>query len=137
MTLPIFQQIRVKCGKDCTVSRFSRLENVILGDGVSVADEVQLKNVIIGNNTKIGRRVTLYSSNEGRPVWIGKQCWISYGVFGEATGGELLAEDYVVIAHNTTLLTSSGPGTQSPIMSYFYPTELGSVSIRAHCWVGS
>ena len=133
----LFKRIDVTTGRDCQISPFSSLENVVLGDRVMIGDGVQLKNVVVGSGTKLGRNVTLYSSVPDRPVRIGRTCWLSFGVFGEATGGEIALDDYVVIAHATTILTSSGPGNQSPIMSALYPTELGPVLVGAHSWVGA
>jgi galactoside O-acetyltransferase len=70
-------------------------------------------------------------------VRLGKSCWLSYGVFGEATGGEIVLGDYVVVAHRALLLTSSGLGHQSTVMSLLYPTEVGSISLGDHCWIGA
>jgi acetyltransferase-like isoleucine patch superfamily enzyme len=133
----LFKRINVRAGAGCEVSPFSSLENVVLGDGVRISEGVQLKNVIVGNETKLGRQVTFYSTDPDRPVRLGSHCWFSHGVFGEGTGGEIVAEDYVVLAHYTLLLTSSGPGEQSVLMSRYYPTQVGSVLIGRHSWVGA
>ncbi len=133
----LFKHINVETGDGCNVSQFCSLENVVLGNNVSISDSVQLKNVVVGDHTKIGRNATLYSSDPDRPVRIGNHCWFSYGVFGEATGGEIQIADYVVIAHNTTMLTSSGPGKGSPVMNVIYPVESGPVLIGAHSWIGA
>jgi acetyltransferase-like isoleucine patch superfamily enzyme len=96
-----------------------------------------LKNVIIGNNTKISRDVILYSPEPDLPVVIGNFIWISHGVYGEGTGGRIFINDHSVIAHFTTMLTSSGPGSRSPVMESFFPTQLGDVFIGIHSWVGA
>ena len=130
-------QKNVTAGRDCVISRSSRLENVTLGDGVRVGDGAQLKNVVVGSYTKIGRNVTLYSAESTRPVRLGRHCWLSFSAFGEATGGDIIVGDYAVIAHGTTILTSSGPGEQSPIMNALFPAQLGPVHIGDHSWLGA
>lgn len=132
-----FKRQNATLGKDCTVSPYCSLENAVLGNGVVIRDGVQLKNVIVGDFTRISRNVILYSSEKSRPVQIGKYCWFSFGVFGEATGGEILIGDYVVIAHSTTLLTSSGPGSQSPIMDALFPVDVGPIVLGKHSWIGA
>ena len=129
------KQIGVQAGPDCVISPFCSLENVVTGSHVRIDDGVQLKNVVIGDDTKISRDVTMYSPNPERPVRIGSHCWISAGVLGEATGGDVRVGDFVVIAYRTTILTSSGPGPRSPILNQIYPVELGSVQVGDHCWV--
>src|SRR3954471_2986429 len=89
-TNDLYRQINVKAGADCEVSPFCTLENVELGEGVRIGEGTQLKNVVVGSGTKIGRRVTLYSPDSSRPVQLGNSCWLSEGVFGEATGGAIL-----------------------------------------------
>ncbi|OGF27367.1 hypothetical protein A2477_03965 [Candidatus Falkowbacteria bacterium RIFOXYC2_FULL_47_12] len=132
-----FKKINVTQGADCTISEFCSLENVVLGDSVIIGDGVQLKNVAVGNGSKIGVNVRLYSPAVAQPVTIGQECWLSYGVFGEATGGEIHIEDYAVIAHRSLLLTSSGPGKKNAIMDALYPEEHGPIRIGAYCWLGT
>ncbi|MFN6040059.1 MAG: acyltransferase, partial [Bacteroidota bacterium] len=112
-------------------------ENVVCGDNVIINDNVQLKNVIIGQNTKISRNIILYSPYKDKPIRIGKHVWLSHGVYGEATGGEISIGDYSVIAHFTTLITSNGPGLQSPKLNKIFPLDLGDVAIGSHCWIGT
>jgi len=130
-----FRKENVSAGKDCVISPSCSLDNVVLGDGVVIRDGVRLRNAVIGDFTHIARNVTFYSPLAERPIRIGHHCWFSYGVFGEATGGEIQIGDYVVMAHRTTLVTSSGPGPQSPIMNALYPVHCGTVRIGAHCWL--
>jgi len=127
----------VTAGANCQISPQASLRNVVLGDNVRVADGVQLWNVVVGGDSKISRNVTLYSNVAERPVLVGKWCWISFGVFGEGTGGEIKIEDHVTIAHLSTILSGSGPGVNSPILSQLYPDQLGPVVIGAHSWVGA
>jgi len=133
----LFRRLNAKIGQSCDISPFCSLENVIIGNNVSIRDGVQLKNVTIDRDTKIGRSVTLYSSEAERPIRIGRSCRIMYGVFGEATGGEIRIGDFGVVAHYTTILTSSGPGAQSPIMGVLFPTKTGSVFVGTHSWIGA
>ena len=132
-----FKHSNVQKGTDCEVSGFCSLENVILGDSVSIGDGVQLKNVVVGNGTKIGVNARLYSPDQNQPIEIGNQCWISYGVFSEATGGKIILEDYAVVAHNTIMLTSSGPGKKNAIMDALYPEQQGDIRIGTHSWIGT
>lgn len=132
-----FKKINVQQGADCDISEFCSLENVSLGNNVRIGDGVQLKNVVIGDDTKIGVNVRFYSSDVKRPVRIGKRCWLSYGVFGEATGGEIILEDYVVVAHRTIFLTSSGPGKNNMVMDALYPEQHGSIRIGQYSWIGA
>ena len=132
-----YKRINVVEGPACDISEYASLENVVLGKGVRIGEGVQLKNVVIGDSTKISVNVRFYSRDPNRPVRIGKSVWLSYGVFGEATGGEIQIEDYVTIAHATKLLTSSGPGKNNPIMDYFYPEEDGDIYIGKHSWIGT
>ena len=133
----IYEQLNTQKGRQCQIDPLSRLENVVLGDAVRVANGVQLLNVAVGSRTKISRNVTFYSTDAGRPVRLGENCWISFGVFGEGTGGRIEIGDYSVVAHRTTLLTSSGPGKQSPILEKLYSAEYGSVLVGPHCWIGA
>ena len=132
-----FQHVNVVAGEGCEISPHASLENVVLGRGVTVRDGAQLKNVIAGDFCRFSRNVTLYSPDESRPVRIGKSCWFSHGVLGEGTGAEIAIGDYVVIAHGTTLLTSSGPGTISPLMNILYPVECAPIALGRHCWIGA
>lgn len=132
-----YKKINVEQGANCEVSDFCNLENVKLGNDVRIGDGVQLKNVIIGFGTKIGVNVRLYSPDPLRPIKIGKECWLSYDVFGEATGGEIILEDYAVIAHRTILLTSSGPGKKNRVMDALYPEQDGPIRIGRYSWVGT
>jgi acetyltransferase-like isoleucine patch superfamily enzyme len=132
-----YRHNNLQAGPGCDISPFCRLDNVVLGSQVTIRDEVQLRNVVIGDNCRISRRVTLYSPDPNRPIRVGHYCWFSYDVFGEATGDDIAFGDYVVIAHSSKVLTSSGPGNQSPIMSKLYPTETGSVVVGAHSWIGA
>lgn len=129
-------RVNVQMGQNCQVADDASLEDVILGDRVVVRGGAQLRNVVVGSDTRIAREVTLYSPDAARPVRVGAHCWLSHGVFGEGTGGAIEIGDYTVLAHRCTLLTSSGPGAQSPIIDAFYPVELGDVTIGAHCWLG-
>jgi acetyltransferase-like isoleucine patch superfamily enzyme len=133
----LYKRVNLQAGPDCVISPFCSLENVVLGNGVRIADGAQLKNVIVGDHTKISRNVTFYSAIPDRPVRLGNHCWFSVGVFGEATGGEIRVGDYAVVAHGTILLTSSGPGEQSPLLNQIYPVQLGAVIVSAHSWVGA
>jgi virginiamycin A acetyltransferase len=133
----LYKRNNVKVGENCDVNPFCSLENVVLGDNVRIADGVQLKNVVVESGAKISRRVTLYSIAVDRPVLVGRSVWLAYGVFGEATGAELRIGDYAVIAHNTTMLTSSGTGPQSPVLDQFYPVQLGATTIGPSCWIGA
>ena len=133
----LYKQTNVAAGQDCEISPFCSLENVVLGDRVRIAAEVQLKNVVVGSNCKISRRVTFYSPDPQRPVRIGHHCCFMFGVFGEATGGEMRIGNHTGIAHNTVLLTSSGPGPNCPILESLQPAELGSIIIGNHCWIGA
>jgi len=126
-----------KKGNNCQISEETNLENVTCGNDVVINEGVQLKNIIIGNGTKISRNITLYSPNSEKPIIIGKDVWLSNGVYGEATGGKITIDDYSVIAHFTTLLTSSGPGEKSKIMNEIYPVECGDIHINKHCWIGA
>jgi acetyltransferase-like isoleucine patch superfamily enzyme len=130
-------QKNVTAGHDCIISPLCSLEHVTLGDAVRVGDGAQLKNVVLGSHTKIGRNVTLYSSEPERPVRVGRHCWFSVGAFGEGTGGEIRIGDHAVVAHGTRILTSSGPGEQSPIMNALFPVQLGAVLIGDHSWLGA
>ncbi|PIR93541.1 hypothetical protein COT99_00015 [Candidatus Falkowbacteria bacterium CG10_big_fil_rev_8_21_14_0_10_43_10] len=133
----LFKQINVRRGENCEVSDFCSLENVTLGNNVRIGDFVQLKNVLIGDGTKVGVNVRFYSPDPARPVKIGRECWLSYGVFGEATGGEIIIEDYAVIAHRSVLLTSSGPGEKNSVMDAIYPRQQGSIHIGKYSWAGA
>ena len=129
--------VNVRMGVGCDISPAASLENVVLGDRVTIRDGAQLKNVVVGSDTRVARDVTLYSSDPERPVRVGSHCWLAFGVFGEATGGEIRIEDYAVLAHRCTLLTSSGPGEQSPLMDALYPVDLGEIRIGPHSWIGA
>ncbi|KJJ85880.1 O-acetyltransferase [Candidatus Omnitrophus magneticus] len=133
----LFSQVNVKLGQNCTISPFCSLKNVVLGNNVIIGDWSNLSNVIIGDNTKIGRNTVLYSAENGKPIKIGKKCWLSYGVFAEGTGDKIEIGDYVVIAHSTKILTSSGPGENSPIMNALYPKETAPIIIGNHSWIGA
>lgn len=124
-------------GENCTISPLARLNNVICGNGVTINEGASLNNVVISDGAKVSRQVVLYSSNPDRPVRIGKDAWISHGVFGEGTGGEIAIGDYSVIAHFTVLLTSSGPGQKAFLMDQLFPLQVGNVHIGPHCWIGT
>jgi acetyltransferase-like isoleucine patch superfamily enzyme len=79
----------------------------------------------------------MYSDKSDVPISIGKDVWISHGVFAEATGGQIVLDDYVVIAHRSMLLTSSGPGKKSYVMDELFPVECGDIRIGAHTWIGA
>jgi acetyltransferase-like isoleucine patch superfamily enzyme len=132
-----FHQINVDAAEDCVISPFCTLENVVLGPGAVVRDGVQLKNVVADAGVRFSRNVTFYSPVPDRPVRIGRNCWLSFGAFGEGTGAEIVLSDYVVVAHNTTILTSSGPGSCSPVMDAIYPTQAAPVRLGRHCWIGA
>lgn len=133
----LYKRINVTVGKNCQLSDFCSLENVVLGDDVIIADGAQLKNVIIGNASKLGRNVTLYTGNENVPLRIGNHCWLSYGVFAEATQGEIIFEDYATVAHRTILLSSTGANTKNPAMHAIYPEHGGPITIGKCAWVGA
>lgn len=133
----LYKKVNVKQGVGCEISEFCSLENVSLGDNVRLGDGVQLKNVAIGDGSKLGVNVRFYSPDARQPVKIGRECWFSYGVFGEATGGEIIIEDYAVVAHRTIFLTSSGPGKGNPVMSVLYPELQGSIHVGKYCWLGT
>jgi acetyltransferase-like isoleucine patch superfamily enzyme len=132
-----YKQVNVKAGSGCQIDPLSSLENVVLGRGVRIANGVQLWNVVIGDGSKLSRNVTFYSSDAKRPVHIGRSAWISFGVFGEGTGGEIRIEDYAVVAHSSTILTSSGPGEVSPILRELFPDQTGPVVVGPHSWIGA
>lgn len=133
----LYKRINIKQGAGCEISEFCSLENVILGDNVRIGDGVQLKNVVVGAGSKLGVNVRFYSPDSAQPVKIGKNCWLSYGVFGEATGGEIILDDQVVIAHRTVILTSSGPGKGNPVMGVLYPEQRGSIQVGKYSWFGT
>ncbi len=133
----IYRSENVLTGANCKISAETNLCNVKCGENVIINEGVSLKNVVIGDNTKISRNINLYSSDENNPVLIGKDVWLSHGVFGEATGGRIEIGDYSVIAHFTLLLTSSGPGKKSYLLDKIYPEELGDILIGSHCWIGA
>lgn len=133
----LFKRVNVRAGDGCEIHPACSLENVVLGKGVRVANGVQLWNVVVGDRAKISRNVTFYTNSADQPIRIGVACWISYGVFGEGTGGEISIGDHSVVAHSTTLLTSSGPGLNSPILVRLYPDQFGSIRVGPHCWVGA
>jgi|GEM_PF-3195592 len=133
----LYKKINVKQGIGCEISEFCSLENVSLGDHVRLGDGVQLKNVVIGDGSKLGVNVRLYSPDALRPVKIGRECHLAYGVFGEATGGEIIIDDYAVVAHRTIFLTSSGPGKGNPVMAALYPEQQGSIHAGKYCWLGT
>lgn len=127
----------VKAGEGCRIAEDADLHNVICGNNVVIDSGVQLRNVIIGDNTKISRRVTLYTPDEANPITIGREVWLSQGVFGEATGGKISIGDFSVIAYYTTLLTSSGPGKKSVLLDELFPAECGDIVVNDHCWLGA
>ena len=133
----LYKRVNVSMGKNCQVSDFCSLENVVLGDNVVIADGVQLKNVVIGDNAKLGRNITLYSDKESQPVRIGRYCWLSYGVFGEATQGEIILKDYAIVAHRAILLSSTGTNTNNPVMYEIYPEHGGPITIGKYAWIGA
>lgn len=133
----LYKRINVKQGAGCEISEFCSLENVILGDNVRIGDGAQLKNVVVGAGSKLGVNVRFYSPDSAQPVKIGKNCWLSYGVFGEATGGEIVLEDYAVAAHRTIFLTSSGPGHNNLVMDALYPEQRGSIVVGRYSWIGT
>jgi acetyltransferase-like isoleucine patch superfamily enzyme len=132
-----YKRANVEAAEGCEISPYCSLENVVLARGVVIRDGAQLKNVVAGEGTRFSRNVSIYSPGEDRPVRIGRQCWFSHGVLGEATGGEIEIGDYAVVAHFTILLTSSGPGAQSPVMDALYPVRTGDIRIGPHCWLGA
>ncbi len=132
-----YYQKELTVGEDCVVSPYTQLENVTLGSGVTIGDYVQLKNVSIGDNTKVGVMTRLYTGDPENTIKIGANCWLSYGVFGEATGGSISIGDCATLAHRVTMLTSSGPGEKNARMSEFYPEEKGSIHIGNNSWIGA
>lgn len=132
-----FKKTNVQQGATCEISEFCSLENVKMGNNVRIGDGAQLKNVIIGDGAKIGVNVRFYSPDARRPVKIGRQCWLSYGVFGEATGGEIILGDYATIAHRTIFLTSSGPGKNNAVMDALYPEKRDLIHIGKYSWIGA
>ncbi len=133
----LYKKTQIIEGQNCSISPFATLENVVMGDNVTIRDGVQLKNVVIGSHTKIGRNVTFYSANEKKPVRIGSHCVIAYGVFGEATAGEMTIGDNTSIAHYAVMLTSSGPGENNPKMFGHYGETRKPVLIGPSCWIGA
>jgi len=136
----LFKRVNVREGEGCTVDPHCSLENVTLGDHVTIGEGVQLKNVVIGERSRLARRITLYSADPDAPVRIGRECWLGYGIFGEATGGEIRIGDYSAIGQYATLITSSapgGPGAFSAVLREFFPVRLGPILIGRHCWVGA
>ena len=131
------KHLNIVFGSNCDISDDAILENVICGDDVIINSNCQLKNVTIGNNSKISRNTIIYSPYADKPVFIGKNVWISNGVFAEASGGKIIIDDYAVIAHFATLLSSSGPGAKSIILHKLFPDELGDIIINKHCWIGA
>ena len=130
-------QKNVICGKDCLIHDDADLYEVVLHDNVQIGRGVHLHNVIVGSNTKISNRVTIYTNDPNKLVKIGSNVWVSAGVFCEGTGGKIIIENNVVIAHFTTILTSSGPGIRNPVMESFFPTQLGDIFIGTHSWIGT
>lgn len=133
----LYKKINVCHGIGCEISEFCTLENVNMGNNVRIGDGAQLKSVVIGDGTKIGVNVRFYSPDPERPVRIGHHCWLSYGVFGEATGGEIILEDYATVAHRTVFLTSSGPGKNNAVMDALYPEKRGLIRVGKYSWIGA
>jgi acetyltransferase-like isoleucine patch superfamily enzyme len=130
-------QKNVVCGNDCSIHPLADLENVVLQDNVQIGRGVHLHNVRIGSNTKISNNVTIYTHSPDLVVEIGSNVWISAGVFCEGTGGKIIIEDHAVVAHFTTILTSSGPGGRNPVMESLFPTQLGNVFVGRYSWIGA
>jgi acetyltransferase-like isoleucine patch superfamily enzyme len=124
-------------GKDCVISENADLRNVVCGDGVIISDNVSLNNVRIGDGSKIARRVVMYSPDPLRPVLIGKDVQVSFGVFAEGTGGQIRIGDYSGLGHFSVLLTGSGMGSKSPVMDALFPMSLGDLVVGDHDWIGA
>ena len=133
----LYKHANISVGRNCTISPFSSLENVEAGDNVVVKDGCQLKNVVLGNGTRVARNVTIFSSDENRPVQIGRYVQVCYGMYVEGTGGKIIVGDYVGLGVMDIIYTGTGGGSFSPIMGEFFPLQVGDVIINDHAWLPS
>lgn len=132
----VYRNENVVVGKNCRISPETDLVNITCGDNVVINSGTSMKNVVIGNDTIIKRNIILYSPYDDKPVVIGNHVLIGHGVFGEASGGRIIIEDYVGVAHFTIFVTSTGPGEDRFELDGIYPEEYGDIILRKNSWVG-
>jgi acetyltransferase-like isoleucine patch superfamily enzyme len=135
--IELYKRVNVTVGSNCMISPFCSLENVEIGNNIIIKDGCQLKNVVLGDGTRVARNVTIFSSDEDRPVQVGRYVQVCYGIYVEGTGGKIVIGDYVGLGVMDMIYTSTGGSSFSPIMGELFPLEVGDVIINNHAWLPS
>ena len=106
-------------------------DTVILGDNVTIRDNVNLRHVTIEDGVKIGRNTIIFGSPDhpahiGAGSYISPNCYIN-GAFGLKIGKE------ATLSAGVMIFTDSGPNG-GPLKKV-YKTEEAAITIGDGAWV--
>jgi len=112
-----------------------KIENVLLGEKVSIEATSSLNNIRIGDFVKVAKLCTLF----GHPDFlleIGAHTYIGMHTLIEGFNGRVVIGAHVSVAQRVTILSGSGPNA-SPPMQRVFPILKGEVHIGDHTWIGT
>ncbi len=112
-----------------------KIENIFLGEQVSVDETSSLNNIIVSDFVKVAKQCTLF----GHPDFllkVGKQSYIGMNTLIEGFNAQVSIGEHVSIAQHITILSGSGPNA-SKLLQRLFPIERGEVHIGDHTWIGA
>lgn len=112
-----------------------KLENINLGDNVTVDPSTSINNLILGDNVKIGKRCSIFGSKQNI-LEIGKDTYVGMNTILNGYSAKLKIGSNVSIAQNVNIMTDSGPNA-SPVLQKIYPIIKKEITINDHCWIGA
>ncbi|AWQ18187.1 2,3,4,5-tetrahydropyridine-2,6-dicarboxylate N-acetyltransferase [Pantoea ananatis] len=112
-----------------------KLENISLGDNVTVDPSTSINNLILGDNVKIAKRCSIFGSKQNI-LEIGKDTYVGMNTILNGYSAKLKIGSNVSIAQNVNIMTDSGPNA-SPVLQKIYPIIKKEITINDHCWIGA
>ncbi|MGA4365135.1 acyltransferase [Pantoea ananatis] len=112
-----------------------KLENINLGDNVTVDPSTSINNLILGDNVKIAKRCSIFGSKQNI-LEIGKDTYVGMNTILNGYSAKLKIGSNVSIAQNVNIMTDSGPNA-SPVLQKIYPIIKKEITINDHCWIGA
>jgi len=112
-----------------------KLENISLGDNVTVDPSTSINNLILGDNVKIAKRCSIFGSKQNI-LEIGKDTYVGMNTILNGYSAKLKIGSNVSIAQNVNIMTDSGPNA-SPVLQKIYPIIKKEITINDHCWIGN
>lgn len=112
-----------------------KLENISLGENVTVDPSTSINNLKLGNNVKIAKRCSIFGSKE-HVLEIGDDSYVGMNTILNGYSAKLKIGSNVSIAQNVNIMTDSGPNASSKLQK-IYPIIKEEITISDHCWIGA